>query len=173
MEPAHLALLISPSIYCFFPPFFHFLFGRIPAHLATEPVIVFFLDMKRNLALTAPLQSIFPFYFPPNLATVYVRLQHEIYCLFNGVIVQAIYFLFSCLNLQNRPGEPNVAHRHTPPDLPPRSILRWTERSIVSPLYSSLTSVLKLSPEELCTSRNNRANLGHKFKFIVRCCLRE
>jgi hypothetical protein len=35
MEPTHLAHSISPSIYCFFSSF---LLGRIPAHLATEPV---------------------------------------------------------------------------------------------------------------------------------------
>jgi hypothetical protein len=41
----------------------------------------------------------FPLLFPSNLATIFVRLQYEIYWLFNGESIQGIIFPFNRLNL--------------------------------------------------------------------------
>jgi hypothetical protein len=94
--------------------------------------------------------------------TVSLSFQHGNYSRFDGESVQEIYSLHNTLNFSDRRGAPNANRWHKPPDLPPRTILKQTEMSSMCSLFLWLTFVLKLSPDELCTTNIDHATLSLK-----------
>jgi hypothetical protein len=121
-----------------------------PARLSERSVVFLVSSFtSRNLRSW---QLILLLLLPSNITTVSSRLQHEIYWKFNGVTVQRMNFQFYGLNCPNQTDAPNATRRHSPPDLPPRSIPRRTERSNMCPLFVSSTFIHKVPSKDDCIS---------------------
>jgi hypothetical protein len=92
--------------------------------------------------------------------TVSSLVQHEIYSIFYGQLIQGATSPLYGLNRPNETGALNATRWHTFHDLPPQVILRLTNESIVIPVFISFSFMLKPFPKDLSTALTNHANIS-------------